>query len=112
VLLGRFDRPEARLTVEPVTIQNALAVAGWVQGEMGGRALLERREGQWVLVLCAGDALLQPDMLHHAGLSEADAQRMAARIVAAEAQLPAARRELLARFDGIVRMDDVARPHP
>ena len=38
VLLRRFDRPEARLTVEPVTIQDALAVAGWSQGAMGGRA--------------------------------------------------------------------------
>ncbi len=39
VLTARFDTPEAPLTVEPVTVQGKVAVAGWSQDGRGGRAL-------------------------------------------------------------------------
>lgn len=112
VLMDRFDRPDARLTVLPVIVLNDMAVAGWTQGEMGGRALLERRHSGWVILLCAGDALLEADTLHRAGLTEVQASTMADRIAMAEATVAPERRALFSRFDGIVTMDDTTRPHP
>lgn len=101
-----WDRPNAPLRVVPVTVKGDTAVAGWMQGDMGGRALLRQHHGTWRLVLCAGDALTQAAFLREAGLSEADARDLAKAVVAAEAKLKPAERSLLAKFEGTVMMDE------
>jgi hypothetical protein len=50
---GMFDTPENPLSVEPVVVLGDNAIAGWVQGERGGRALLWRVDGQWEIRLCS-----------------------------------------------------------
>ncbi|MBX3568710.1 MAG: copper uptake system-associated protein [Rhizobiaceae bacterium] len=37
LMMATFDKPDSRLSVEPVMVSRDLAVAGWSQGEMGGR---------------------------------------------------------------------------
>jgi hypothetical protein len=105
VLMSTFDKPEARLVVDPVVVVGAHAVAGWAQGERGGRALLSRQGTQWRITLCAGDGLKQASMLREAGLSAADADSLAKGLATAEAKLPAAQRAKFSTFDGVVRMD-------
>ena len=56
-LMQAFDKPHARLSVEPVVVVGQHAVAGWAQGERGGRALLYRHGTAWQIAACAGDAL-------------------------------------------------------
>lgn len=106
LMMATFDKPEAPLLVDPVTVQGDLAVAGWAQGDMGGRALLRREGGSWELSLCAGDALREPSGLVQFGLSEAEAEQMAAAIVAAEATLDPALVAKFSRFEGVVTMGD------
>lgn len=110
-LKQEFDKPDAPLTVAPVVVQREHAVAGWIQGGRGGRALLQRRSGQWQVVLCAGDGLLDPKTLVLAGLPEADARALAQAVRQAEARLPVADRAKLSLFDGLVHMDGQGR-HP
>ena len=43
--------------VDPVVVEGDHAIAGWVQGDMGGRAHLRRKGHDWQLVLCSGDPL-------------------------------------------------------
>lgn len=106
VMMKTWDKPEARLKVEPIVLRGAHAVAGWTQGERGGRALMARNgDGSWRVVLCAGDGIRHAPALQDAGLSAADAQALARDLAAAEAKLPAAQRARFATFDGIVRMD-------
>ena len=50
-----FDRQNAQLTIAPIVVVEDYAVAGWTQGEMGGRALLRKKAQQWSLILCAGE---------------------------------------------------------
>lgn len=105
VLMTTFDKPEARLVVDPVVVVGKHAVAGWSQGERGGRALLMRQGSEWHITLCAGDGLKQAQVLREAGISKADADVMVKDLATAEAKLPAAQRAKFSTFDGIVRMD-------
>ena len=105
LLVATFDKPEARLSVDPIVVEQDAGVAGWTQGEMGGRALLRRRDGLWVLVMCAGDALKSAATLEQAGLAAAQAGALATAVAAAEVGIDANRREMLARFDGIMMME-------
>lgn len=105
VLMATFDKPEARLVVDPVVVVGGHAVAGWSQGERGGRALLFRHGGSWQVTLCAGDGLKEASLLREAGIAQADADALAKGLAAAEARLPAAQRARFSTFDGVVRMD-------
>jgi hypothetical protein len=102
LMMAAFDRPEVRLSVDPVTVQGDLAIAGWVQGDMGGLALLRREQGGWELSLCAGDALRDPSALQQLGLSPTEARTLAAAVAASEADVDPARLATFARFEGIV----------
>ena len=44
VMKALFETPENPLAVEPVIVDGHWAVAGWAQGEKGGRALLKKGE--------------------------------------------------------------------
>lgn len=105
VLMDMFDRPEGRLTVDPVTVDGDIAVAGWAQGEMGGRALLRRHGAQWRIILCSGDALKGALALSQFGLTDEQAEAMAVAVVSAEAELDPSLVEKFARFDGLVMME-------
>lgn len=105
VLMSQFDKPEARLSVEPVVVAGDAAVAGWAQGERGGRALLFRHGGGWQIAICAGDALKDAKVLQEAGVKPADAKTLASALARAEAKLSASQRARLATFDGFLRMD-------
>ena len=87
LMKGMFDTPEAPLTVEPVVVLGDNAIAGWVQGDKGGRALLCRVDGQWQIRLCSGDGLKDPKLLENANISAADAATLVAELAAAEAAL-------------------------
>jgi hypothetical protein len=105
-LMATFDRPQARLRVDPIVIQGDSAVAGWIQGERGGRALLKRKtDGQgWEITMCAGDGLKDAAFLRESGLTDADAKSLAASLASAESTLGAAELARFSSFDGIVRM--------
>lgn len=106
LMMDTFDKPEARLLVEPVVVEGDIAVTGWAQGDMGGRALLRRKDGHWTLVLCAGDALKDPAALAQLGLAPEAAARLAAAVVAAEAAVDAATVAKFSLFEGMVMMDE------
>jgi hypothetical protein len=105
LMMQTFDKPETPLTVEPVTVSGDIAVAGWAQGDRGGRALLRKNRGNWALVLCSGDALKEAKSLRQFGLDGAQSEAMAAEIINAEAKLDPALVEKFATFDGVVMMD-------
>jgi hypothetical protein len=105
LMMATFNKPEAPLTVEPVTVYADVAVAGWSQGEMGGRALLRRQDEKWVLTLCSGDALKEAKSLQHFGLNAEEADAMAKAVIDAEAKLDPTLVAKFATFDGVVMMD-------
>lgn len=100
-----WDRPDSKLDAGPLVVEGDYALADWTQGQMGGRALLRRRHGQWSTVLCAGDGIRDVEGLAAAGVPAAIAGRLATRLAEAEKQVPAERLAQMSAFMGVVQMD-------
>ncbi len=105
LLTQTFDKPEAPLDLAAVVVEQDVAIADWSQGELGGRALLRRKDGAWSIALCAGDALKQSESLEKLGLGKPLADMLAAKLSQAERTLAPAVLEKFARFDGVVAVD-------
>jgi copper(I)-binding protein len=105
LLHSTFDKPESRLVVEPVVVSGDHALAGWSQGDMGGRALLRNRGGTWSLILCSGDGITSAEALRQAGVAPGDATALSFRLGEAERKLAPERLALFAKFEGTMMMD-------
>jgi periplasmic copper chaperone A len=105
VMKQQFDRPDSPLKVDPVSVEADWAVAGWSQDGRGGRALLQRRHAQWVILVCAGDDLKQAAFLASSGMAAATAQTLAARIQAAESGMSLGLVKQFSLFEGVIRLD-------
>ncbi len=99
-----WDTPQSRIEVEPVVIAGHHAIADWVHGEHGGRALLREENGVWLVILCSGDPLKEAENLIAAGVPPEEAARLARDLAAEEAELPPERRAAFSSFEGTVQM--------
>ena len=106
LMMATFDRPDAPLTVAPVTVSGDVAIAGWAQDERGGRALLRRTDGTWTIALCSGDALKEAGSLTHFGLAAPEAEAMAAKVRESEATLDPALVAKFSTFDGVMMIGE------
>lgn len=106
-----WERPDATIRVAPVSIDGGYAVAGWIQGERGGRALLKKAD-EWRVVLCSGDGIRSVAGLQAASVPDAISISLEAQMTAAEAALPPADIAKLSLFEGSVPVtDDGHAPH-
>ena len=101
----QFDQPKSPLKVAPVVVAGDWALASWLQGTRGGRALLQKRHSHWVIVVCGGEGLLLSSTLVQTGMAADVAAALAKNLQVAEAQLPAATRQKFASFAGMLRVD-------
>jgi hypothetical protein len=111
LLHGTFNKPDAQLVVEPIVVASDYAIAAWTQDDMGGRALLRRKGGEWAILLCSGDALKLADTLLKAGVPQSAAVALENDLAKAEAGLDPNRIAQFSRFEGLVMMDE-AGSHP
>jgi hypothetical protein len=100
----QFDRPDAPLQVAPVTVIQGYAVAGWLQTGKGGRALLQKTQGAWNIIVCAGDGLKDAKVLESTGMSAATALQMSRAVIGAESKLSADTRQRFASFEGFLKI--------
>jgi hypothetical protein len=105
VMKGTWEKPEAPLRVDPIVVAGDHAIAGWVQGDMGGRALLRRKAGAWMVVLCSGDALKSAKELKKAAVPADQAVGLAKSLADAESRLEPATLAQFSKFEGLVMMD-------
>lgn len=106
-----WETPDQPLAVEPIVLSGDYGLAGWVQGERGGRALLRKEDGHWVIVVCGGDSLKTVDVLESTGMDHHSAQSLAEGLAKAEATLPEAKLKLFASFEGLIKPDSAAGGH-
>jgi len=101
IIRRTWETPERPIQIEPVVIVGSHAIAGWVQGALGGRALLRRENGIWSVAMCGGDGLRDAANIASAGVPLHEATRLAQELAGEEAKLTPGHRTLFSRFDGI-----------
>lgn len=104
-----FDRPNAPLTVKPISVEGDFAVAGWMQHGTGGRTLLKRQQGQWKIAFCGDAGLVDASNLEKRGLSRSLAEKLAGKIKTAEAALTEQERAQISKFHGVIHVGEM---HP
>ena len=106
VLMTTWDQPQTKLEVGPIVVGPTHAIAGWTQGQRGGRALMvKNKEGQWRVAACGGDALKSAKTLESAGIPAGQAKALSQSLAQAERNLPAHRVALFATFGSLAHMD-------
>lgn len=99
-----WDRPDAPMIVQPISVVDDYAIAGWQQDTKGGRALLHRAEkGQWKVAGCGGKTIQEIGSLKSLGVPEATALKLLEMENAAEKTLPADVRKRLGSFNGLIK---------
>jgi len=111
MLKSIFEKPDVPLVVEPAAVAGDYALADWEQGEMGGRALLRKKNGNWEVVLCAGDEIREAQALRSAGIPPDLAASLSSELARAESKLSRARLEKFSSFKGLVRMEQGTHSH-
>lgn len=86
-----YDQPGRKVETTPVVIASDYALADWIQGDKGGRALLRHKAGQWEIMACGGDGFKDAKTLQQAGIPAATASKLVAQLTQAEKALPASR---------------------
>ena len=107
-IAATYDRPDAKVETDPVVVSGSYAVADWVQGEKGGRAVLQKIDGRWTILLCGGDGLKTDQDLRGAGVPGGTARQLADGLAAAERPLAP---ERLRRFGLFQAAPDSASKH-
>jgi hypothetical protein len=108
---GMFDKPGSPLEVDPIVVWGDYALAGWIQADTGGRALLRRKDGAWAIVLCSGDAIRTANALVKAGIPTGTADELARALAQAESKVSPDRLAMFSRFDGIMMIGE-GNAHP
>jgi hypothetical protein len=106
-----FDKPDAPLNVASISIEGGYAVAGWIQDQRGGRALLKRENGLWSIAVCGGDGLKQASVLAQAGLPQKNADRLAQKVRQTESKLAPEQLKKFSLFEGMMKVDNATHGH-
>jgi hypothetical protein len=71
-----YDKPNLKVTTNPISINENFAIADWTQGNRGGRALLKKDNGHWAIITCGADEIKDLKNLKDAGISTSVAKAL------------------------------------
>jgi hypothetical protein len=111
VISSEWSKPEAQVEVNPVITSDEYAMAGWTQNERGGRALLKKTHGQWMVLFCGGEKLTEQAELHKLGIPAEIASQLLLKLNAAEKNVSSQRRERFSSFEGVVPVSGSQHAH-
>lgn len=84
IISSTYDKPEHKVETSPIAVLDNYAIADWIQGERGGRALLHLNNGKWTIMACGADALKEIKTLIEAGIPDHTAKNLVAQLTIAE----------------------------
>jgi hypothetical protein len=98
----QWETPHHLVEIPAIAVGTNYALADWVQGERGGRALLRFSEGKWQTLMCGSAQLKSAQSLERAGVPSAEAKQISENLATKEANLSAAQLTQIDSFEGIV----------
>jgi hypothetical protein len=105
LLSSTFDNPTAKVKTSPIVVEGDIAIADWIQGEKGGRALLKKSKDKWEITACGGGGFKHPEALIQAGVQQSVANRLTTKLADAEKKLSAKQIQMFDSFGETVSMD-------
>ena len=99
-----FDQPNLKVRTSPIVIEQKVAIADWIQGDKGGRALLRRKHNEWEIIACGGSGFKDPGGIAAIGISKEIATNITTKLKDAEAKLSPQQIKQFDSFDGVVNM--------
>ncbi len=108
---AQWQKPDLLLELPVIVVQEDVAIADWILGEKGGRALLRKQHEIWQTLMCGGSELKFAHRLQQAGVNPSVAETLAQRLRALEASLDAAQRQRIDSFQGVMDFMQV-KEHP
>ncbi len=98
----QFDQPQHPVSVPVVAISAPYAVADWMQGTRGGRALLKLNDGHWQALACGDAQIKSVFKLEKMGVPKAHAEEIVQQLTLEETQLSQAEISTINSFSGLV----------
>jgi hypothetical protein len=89
---------KSSVSVEPIVLRNDYAVADFVQGDIGGRAVLQKHKGLWQVLVLTGQDARDAAYLVKIGVPQVEARALANMLVTSEKQVPEERLVKLDRY--------------
>lgn len=93
-----FDKPNNPVISDPIAVVGGYAIADWVQGEKGGRALLIKDAAGWRVLACGGVGLVNVENLKSSQIPEKTAQTLVLLLSEKEKMMPAEKLKLIDAF--------------
>ncbi|NOT15226.1 MAG: copper uptake system-associated protein [Methylotenera sp.] len=84
IISSTYDKPDHKVETTPIAVIDDYAVADWTQGQRGGRALLHRSNGKWIIMACGADGLKEVKTLTEAGIPDQTAKSLVTQLTSAE----------------------------
>jgi hypothetical protein len=109
---NQWETSHRLVDIPAIAVGTNYALADWVHGERGGRALLRLSEGKWQTLMCGSAQLKSAQSLERAGVPSVEAKQISENLAAIEANLSPAQLALIDSFEGIVDvLTDSAHQH-
>lgn len=99
---NQWETPHNLVNIPVIVVGRHFALADWVQGERGGRALLRLSESKWQTLMCGSAQLKSPQSLERAGVPSEEAKLISENLAIKEVDLSPAQLSLIDSFEGIV----------
>lgn len=98
LLSKSFGKPNKPVATELVAVEGDYAIADWLQGNMGGRALLVKKSGAWKILVCGGSALTEVSNLKAARVPEKTAKTLLEQLAGQEKSMASDKLSLINAF--------------
>jgi hypothetical protein len=99
-LQAKYGAQDA-VVVDPIVLRNDYAVADLVRGDIGARAVMQKRKGEWQVLVLAGQEARDAAYLVKAGVPQVEARALANLLVTSERQVPEEKLIKLERYAAV-----------
>lgn len=100
----QWEKPDYLVAVPVVAVRQEFAIADWLQGNRGGRAMLRKMHGVWQTLACGDAKMKTVAQLKQFGVPEPQAQLLIQALNEQEQHLTQEELQVIDGFSGIMEL--------